>query len=253
MHHLSETKSKYRLSKTNYPSQRFYINSSVNDLTKDIKETSDPLRKVILQKFLDIKIQELRSIQEDPSIEGLSDDDTSNESVNTNDQEKNNNKNETKYEKNKKELEAIFKKQNESLSELEKANKMKAYAEILSDNQRESDQETLEKVRGKAERAWSGAGATYDPKYINFAKDDSMNNKMMERLNSEIEFRCDEENRQKKPLVERPFDDGDADSTEMYAKYEQNENNTISSKSKGKSKYHIQKRNKPLGQRISYY
>src|SRR5207249_2387201 len=101
-------------------------------------------------------------------------------------------------------------------SELDKHSKIKAYMDMLEDNQRESDQKILEKTRGKTERVWN---ATYDPRYAKYAKDDTMNNKMMERLNSEIEFRCDETGRMK---IEKPFDDNNTpDSSEVFARYEQ--------------------------------
>src|SRR5207244_2411908 len=124
----------------------YYINCSVDDLMKDIKSTTDPLRKIILQRFLDIKIRELRVKQEDRQNEK-----EGRQSIQS-----------MKYEKNKKELDAIIRKQSESLTQLDKQSKMKAYTEIIADNQRESEQKTLEKIRGKAERVW---GVTYDPRY----------------------------------------------------------------------------------------
>src|SRR5437868_168882 len=56
--------------------QSYYsIKCSIHDLRKDIRETSDTVRKTILKRFLDIKIHEMRAQQEDPSLDGISDND----------------------------------------------------------------------------------------------------------------------------------------------------------------------------------
>lgn len=216
-------------------SQPYYlINCSEEDLRKDIRSTTDPIRKTILKYFLEIKIREMRAIEEDPSLDGLTSDGPDYSSYLNEQTDQNKNENSGK-----KELENILKKQNESLSELEKLSKIKAYIDIIEDNKRESNQKLLEKSRGKTEKVW---GVTYDPMYAKYIKEDTMNNKLMERLNSEIEFRNDDIGRSK---IEKPFDDGVPDTTETFARYET---------SYDESKRYIPKKPKShLGQRKSFY
>lgn len=212
-------------------SKQSIFNCTVDDLMRDIRDTNDPIRKTILKKFLDLKIRELRAVTEDPSLDGISD----NESVDDiladgiSDQRLKN-----------KELDVILKNQKDSISELDKLHKIKAYAEMIEDNKKEKDTESIETHRGKTERVW---GTTYDPRYTKYAKEDTMNNKVMERLNSEIDFRNDDG---KRSHIEKPFDDGDPDATEPYARYEE----TVNEKKK-----YVPKNKHPekIGQRISFY
>jgi hypothetical protein len=209
------------------------IKCTVDDLMYDIRTTSDPIRRTILKHFLEIKIRTMRAEQEDPSLEDLSNDDyeletntDELESKTPSDEKKDNPGSESETnmsdeELKKLELEKILKKQKDSLTQLDKLSKgkitrdkMKAYMDIIEDNKRESDEEEIHMTRGKTERIW---GSTYDPRYAKYVKEDSMNNKMMERLNSEIEFRCDETG---KLNVEKPFSDGAPDNTETYAHYD---------------------------------
>jgi len=95
---------------------------------------------------------------------------------------------------------------------------MKAYTELLEDNKKDSHKKELEESRGAREKLWEVHGM-YDPRYVKYQKEDFMNNKLMERLNTEIDFRNEPG---KKPKIEKPFDDGDHfDSTESFARYEQ--------------------------------
>ena len=206
----------------------YLMNCTVDDLMHDIRTTSDPIRRTILKHFLDIKIRKMRAEQEDPSLEDLSNDNCESETKTNetdSDEKKENNdpdKNLSIEEQKKLELEKILKKQKDSLTQLDKItkgkvtrDKMKAYMDIIEDNKRETDEQEIQKTRGETERVW---GSTYDPRYAKYVKEDTMNNKMMERLNSEIEFRCDETG---KINVEKPFDDGAPDNTETYAHYDQ--------------------------------
>lgn len=196
---------------------------TVDDLMHDIRTTPDPIRQTILKHFLEIKIRNMRAEQEDPSLEDLSDDNCESETGDTNsDEKKDMSKTNLSVEELKKiELEKILKKQKDSLTQLDNLSKgkvtrdkIKAYIDIIEDNKRESDEREIHMTRGKTEHVW---GSTYDPRYAKYVKEDTMNNKMMERLNSEIEFRCDETG---KMNVEKPFGDGAPDNTETYAHYD---------------------------------
>ena len=164
------------------------LNCSIDEIIKDIRDTRDPIRKIILKRFLDIKI----SRAEEGSI-NLIDNNILNESLS---------QVPLKNDKNK-ELDLILKKQKESLAELQKLQKKKT-----------EDVKIIETARGKKEHVW---GVNHDKRYMKYAKEDTMNNKLMERLNSEIEFRTDEED---KIRIEKPFNDNDIDTNEAFAKYD---------------------------------
>jgi hypothetical protein len=203
------------------------IRCSVDELMHDIKHTTDPIKKMMLKKFLDIKMSEMRAEAEDPSLDGLSDVPEDNRSAEDDeDQKSKNTKNRKSVTKSKaeKEIENIMKDQQESISELDRLAKIKAYSEMLAENKKETDQRTIEQKRGKTEKMWQSRDI-YDPRYVKYAKEDSVNNKMMERLNSEIDFRTDDGKRTK---IEKPFgDDDDVDGTDEYAKYEMSKNEKI--------------------------
>src|ERR1700688_1202043 len=137
-------------------SHRFIINRDVNDIVGDIRETRDPIRKIILKKFLTIKMNQLRSEAEDPSLDDLSLDDMSSDGVSNSseieDADQSNGVNKTTRSKEmstaQRELESIMKSQKDSLNELDKQAKMKAYSEIISDNRRDQDQRDIVKKRG---------------------------------------------------------------------------------------------------------
>jgi hypothetical protein len=211
------------------------INCSLEVLTRDIRATSDPLKKIILRNFIDLKIKELR---EDPSVDGLSDNDlnpTSNFKIkhikhknvdtsgNNSSDDHNENNEDFAINKKKKILEAIHKKQESGLQELDKISKMKAYAELIEDNKKESKNDEIKKKRGNREEKWKSHDI-HDPKYEKYIKEDSMNNKLMERLNSEIDFRMDDV----KVAIEKPFDDDDDDQSVLdgFARFEATDDNT---------------------------
>ena len=204
------------------------INCTLESLINDIKKTSDPIRRTILKKFLDIKIRELRSDKKSKqndnvdniSLDGLSD-------CVTNDREENT------------EISDIIKSQKKSLSELDKQTKLKAYNKILEDNKKEKDINDIVQTRGKTESVW---GTTYDPRYAKFAKEDIMNNRLMERLNTQIDFRQDGDGKIK---IEKPFDDRELDETEPFAKYESSNNK--------RNKVILKKKNKKIGIRKPIY
>lgn len=220
---------------------QFVINSTIADIANDIRETRDPIKRTILERFLSIKMNQLRSEAEDPSLDDLSENYEDSDSSSTHDQSqstsqstsqsktqtktnKSQSKSQTKTKTQSKtktksiaeiEYESIIKDQKHSLDELDKIAKIKAYSEIINDNRKDRDQKDLIKTRGDKEKMWESK-AIYDPRYIEYQKDDVMNNKLMERLNSEIDFRMDDPRRTK---IEKPFND-DIDGMEEYAVYE---------------------------------
>jgi hypothetical protein len=206
---------------------RFVINCSVDDLRYDIRQTDDPIKKTLLKKFLDIKMNQLRSANDDPSLDDLSENSLFEESNDETDNANNDANNDTNNDANKqnkkmlaakKELDNIMKQQMESLNELDKLAKIKAYAAMIDENRKDKDQQELINKRGKAEGKWQNKDI-YDPRYIKFQKEDVMNNKLMERLNSEIDFRSDDP---RKTQIEKPFDDDldGTDVTDEFARYE---------------------------------
>lgn len=234
------------------PDHQIYpkINASAEELMRDIKITDDPIKKTLLKKFLDLKIAEMRMESEDPSLDGLSvdmDSDLSDnisvdKSINSEDMNENednihseqeqtsrvsgykksdiiNKKKTEKSHKSIKRFKDMMKKQESSLSELDNITRVKAYAALIEDNRIDTDKRELEKTRGKLEKVWEGH-KTYDPRYIKYQKEDIMNNRLMERLNSEIDFRIDGDN---KRIIEKPFDVNEPDDTDVYARYEQEE------------------------------
>lgn len=180
----------------------YEIKSSVSDLTNDIRKTNDPIKRTMLMKFLDIKMCQERADLDDPSLDDLSN--VSNESIPT-----------VKSKTKNTELDEIMKLQKDSLGELDKISKIKAYVSMIDENKKDADKQDIENVRGKREQLWQSKDI-YDPRYVKYQKEDAMNNKMMERLNSEIDFRTDDTGKIK---IEKPFDD-EFDDTEQFARYE---------------------------------
>jgi hypothetical protein len=160
------------------------INCSIDVLSRDIRLTKNPLKKTILKNFLDIKMKE---ITYDTSI-----------NIDTNST--------YKHDIKKKEVKSILKKKpNQEFGEYDKEEKIKAYKELIKDDANEKTAETREIIRGKTERKWDSHTLS-DPKYEKYVKEDSMNNKLMERLNSEIDFRT----RDEKNKIVKPFEDDDS-------------------------------------------
>ena len=153
------------------------INRSINGLITDIKKTEEPIKKTILQRFLDIKIKQ------------------------TKEQENNNNRilvMNKKHTDNK--ITKILATQQTSLNMLERINNIKSKENNIMDTKKQTDVSILNKARGDNESKWE---TSYDPKYAKYMKEDTMNNRMMERLNSEIDFRQSEYD---KSEIEKPFD-----------------------------------------------
>ena len=151
------------------------INRSINELIIDIEKSDNPIKKTILQRLLDIKTLQIKE-QEYNNIRVV-------------------NKNQTN-----KKINKILRTQELSLNMLERINNIKSKDDNIMNEKKMNDVEILNKSRGSNESKWK---ISYDPIYAKYMKEDIMNNKMMERLNSEIDFRqteCD------KTIIEKPFD-----------------------------------------------
>ena len=152
-------------------SSRIKITKSIKEIKDDILTTKDPLRKALLVEFLRIKISEVKNTAST--------------------------------------LDTILKEQDTSIEELKKITdniavcKNNAYKELLEENLNQSNVATLETKRGKIENKWEYS-TQQDAKYTKYIESDHLNNKLMERLNSEIEFVLDDTQKQEFCL---PFDD----------------------------------------------
>ena len=153
------------------------INGTLDQLMYDIKTTKDPIKKVLLKKFIDIKINEDNYNNKDLKVKS---------------------KSKKNIDQNKKILDDILKKQEESLNELDKLTETKQKEET-NDNK----DEILVKIRGKNEKLFKNNNKI-DSKYMKYIEMDQLNNKLMERLNSEIDFRMEGNN---KSIIEKPFDE----------------------------------------------
>ena len=152
------------------------INRSINELISDIKRTDEPIKKTILQRFLDIKIKQAKEHENNNKILVMNKRHTDNK------------------------INKILATQQSSLNMLERINNIKSKENNIMDTKKQTDTAILNKARGDNESKWK---TSYDPKYAKYMKEDTMNNRMMERLNSEIDFRqseCD------KSEIEKPFD-----------------------------------------------
>lgn len=79
-------------------------------------------------------------------------------------------------------------------------------------NDRKSHKESIMRQRGRMERAFRNKDLD-DPKYAQYIQGDKLNNKMMERLNSEIDFRMQGVDRR---TVIKPFEENNNDYEDGY-------------------------------------
>ncbi len=156
-----------------------YINSSISAINNEIQNTKNPIKKnvlFVLKKILieqhNQKIKKLEKEQEILVNTIKNSDSKSNLIANTN-----------------------------SNSNLSKEEKLRAYIDMIEEDDIIKKKESIHKTRGKFEKKWENSNL-FDPKYIKYQQDDYANNRCMERFNSEIEFRL---NRKKKTVIEKPF------------------------------------------------
>ena len=231
---------------------KYIISASVEDIANDIRSTSDLIRKTILKRILELKMIQQRALNDDPSLSDLSRSyDISNNNIvidhdvlvksdklvkksvdttmhnkesiktpvcapNTNKSNIIANKSNTNKKNAKSELQRILIQQNKGLAELAKVERINTYMKILDNDKVEKDQQIILSGRNSKKAQWEGE-EIYDPRYAKYQKDDTMNNKLMERLNSEIDFRTDDD---KKCKLLKPFgDDTGEDIADEYARY----------------------------------
>ena len=162
------------------------INCSVNDLKTDIAKTDDPIKKTILQRFLDIKLKQIKDQENDNKIRVIN----------------------KRYTDNK--INKILSTQQASLNMLERINNIKSKDANIVNKKKINDVNVLNSSRGTNESKWN---TQHDPKYAKYMKEDIMNNRVMERLNSEIDFIQEGCN---KTVIEKPFDNVDTDTNDSY-------------------------------------
>lgn len=161
------------------------INRTIDELMTDIKNTEDPIKKTILQRFLGIKIKQTKEQENNNKLIVMNKKHTDNK------------------------INKILKTQQSSLNMLERINNIKSRDTNIMNEKKLNDTVILNKARGDNESKWK---TTYDPRYAKYMKDDIMNNRMMERLNSEIDFRqsgCD------KTIIEKPFDNNSNNTNDL--------------------------------------
>lgn len=172
------------------------ISKSSKEIKKDIKDCKDNIKKVILQEILKVKLDEESSNMK------LDDVDIDNKNVSTH-------------------MKKILKEQQDSLDKIYKMQKVKAYEKLLEDNEKEETNNMLKDKRGKLENEWENSNIIhnnnpFDPNYAKYIASDVNNNKLMERLNCEIDFRSDT----RKNIVIKPFDNNDIDDpNDPFAKF----------------------------------
>lgn len=162
------------------------INCSVNDLKTDIANTEDPIKKTILERFLDIKLKQIKDQENDNKIRVIN----------------------KRYTDNK--INKILSTQQASLNMLERINNIKSKDANIVNKKKINDVNVLNSSRGTNESKWN---TIHDPKYVKYMKEDIMNNRVMERLNSEIDFIHEGCN---KTVIEKPFDNIDTDINDNY-------------------------------------
>jgi hypothetical protein len=159
------------------------IEKSIYELERDMRKTNNIIKKTILKNLIQLKLHEMKNkkyyVEQDKKIK-----------------------------KNKK-LKSILKKKENSLRELENISKIQAYQELLEENKIENEKKVIDDARGKNEKYWNNKN-NYDPKYSKYIKQDTMNNRLMERLNTEIDFRFEDN----KNEIVKPFDNCDNDNIE---------------------------------------
>ena len=211
---------------------KIHINRTVEELQLELNATRDSMKRMMIENFIRIKERQdaLNNLRmETESLDSLSeedkydfDSDDSEEFVEPVDNSKsrtvkksnkNSNKNSTKKSESLEELEELEKIKKSSMRELKKKRIDKireaAYREMIDGDSGENeesedmdDEENLENIDHNSR--WRSKDLN-DPKYARYVKEDRLNNKMMERLNSEIDFLA--EGRSMSTIV-KPFDMG---------------------------------------------
>jgi hypothetical protein len=221
------------------------INWKLNDLINELDRTTDPIERLMISQFIRIKkrqnelnYKKTGKTGETESLDSLSAEDKYDLDSDSNDSDVSNKKSKKISSKSKsnnksnaeKELERFEKIRKDSLKQLKKIEidkaRKEAYSEILDDvndvDDSSDDQiDAIYKQRGDNEKHWDNKDM-YNSDYARYAKEDKLNNRMMERLNSEIDFRL---TGNAKDNIVKPFDDNNnVGITDTFAHY----NNTQS-------------------------
>ena len=148
----------------------YTIIKTSTEIEQDIKKCKDPIKKSILNSIYKLKIYN----------------DTEEKIIKNNEYKKNINK--------------IINEQHKNIDKLDNIKKFEVYRKILDDNKKDNNKLSLLFKRGKNEEMWNTIN---DPEYIKYIQEDVNNNRLMERLNSEIDFR---KNSVKSKKFIKPFD-----------------------------------------------
>lgn len=170
------------------------INKTSDELKDIIKRCKNPMRKEILINLLKVRLQ----MEDDEELEDTMEISTRTDTVGLS-----------------QEVKKLLKDQKDSLEKISQIKKLQAYQELLQDNQKEDGMKMLAQKRGKGEMDWNN-GNIYDPNYMKYMQEDHENNKMMGRLNDEIDFRS---SGIKKGYIERPFNNA-TDATDTFARFD---------------------------------
>lgn len=209
-------KMEYRVMNYQHYNPNFQIKSTVDQLEYELSHTRDPMERLMIRNFIRIRVQQdtlnTTHMKEIESIESLSEEDKYDlDSEDSHPRKSKNNKKNDKKSKRFKELEELEKIKKSSMRELRKKTIHKAreetYKEMVDgdDTGEEYDSNDLESQFNSEWRPKWNSKDLNDPKYAKYVKEDRLNNKMMERLNSEIEFMIDE----RSPTnIVKPFDSG---------------------------------------------
>jgi hypothetical protein len=214
------------------------INWKLNDLINELDRTTNPIERLMISQFIRIKKRQnelnYKKTGETESLDSLSaddkydlDSDSNDSDISTKKSKKVNKKSKSNAEK---ELERFEKIRKDSLKQLKKIEidkaRKEAYSEMLDDvndvdNSSDDQIDAIYKQRGDNEKHWDNKDM-YNSDYARYAKEDKLNNRMMERLNSEIDFRL---TGNAKDNIVKPFDDNNnVGITDTFAHY----NNTPS-------------------------
>jgi hypothetical protein len=205
--------------------------ASRKELVKEIKNTKDPIRKTILINFLkmnDVGISPTseRDVKKDNNkknqrhMDNNKDNNKKNQRHMNNNKDNNNNNIESNNDNNDNdndndndnsdnhdddinELITIIKNQEKSLEKIER---LKAYNSLTNSDMKNKNEKTV----------W-GTAKISDPKYAEHVKHDTMNNKLMDRLNSEIDFRMNQDDEIE---IEKPY--GSENDVSDYDDYNDN-------------------------------
>lgn len=212
----------YRVMNLDRVNPTFQINRTADELIYDLNHEPDPVKRLMIKNFIRLRTLQdemVKNISDEDSLESLSEEDKYDLDSEDSEAEKKTKKH-SKSDKRIEELEELEKIKKSSMRELKKREidriREEAYREMVEgeDYDNDEDYDDYPDTDGEYEdsrhskqndhRRWRSEDLN-DPKYARYAEEDKLNNRMMERLNTEIDFRQDDRSRSQ---IVKPFDDG---------------------------------------------